>query len=311
MKNSNHFFKFFIEMTADIPEVHLSHFNDLLDILLSLFSDRIKNNNVQFEDERLYYINLLSQKIMAHCFTIKSLIKGVTLSSSINNFSILMLDPFSIYSIERTLIENYLVQNYLSNSLEAEDTLDCRFAIWMRYGINKRNVTPKTDNEKRVVELDQKAIINFDKKIKLSKCYKNLSKQKKESFLKTINKEWKIMFHGEKFYPISWDKLLTGAGIRDGVNNNMYNYLSWHSHTQSLSILQFKEMWDTNSEEESIIMSIKKINRFIAFLIADISLSDENFKNVFLRLDNSNRNLVNHYNLVYRNETYAIKYLNS
>jgi len=55
MKNSNHFFNFFIEMMADIPEKHLSNFEDLLNILLSMFSDRIKDNNVKFENERLYY----------------------------------------------------------------------------------------------------------------------------------------------------------------------------------------------------------------------------------------------------------------
>ncbi len=307
MKNSNHFFNFFIEMMADIPEKHLSNFEDLLNILLSMFSDRIKDNNVKFENERLYYLNLLSQKILVHGFSIKSLTNGITLESSINNFSINMFEPFSIYSIERTLIENYLVQNYLSNSSENEDTLDCRFAIWMRYGINKRNILPESDEEKRVVELDNKAIENFENQIKSKECYKNLSQKKKESFFKTINKEWKILFFEDKFKPISWSELIKEAGIKDGINDKIYNFLSWHAHSQSISILQFKEMWDTNSEQEAIIQSIKKVNMFIAFLIADIILSNNNFKNIYYSLSEEHKNMVNYYNFSFRSDLYMIK----
>jgi len=307
MDDSKNFLKFFIEMMVDIPEMHLSHFQDLLDILLSIFSGRIKDNSAKFGNERLYYLNLLSQKILAHGFSIKSLTNGITLESSINNFSTKMFDPFSIYSIERTLIENYLVQNYLSNSSENEDTLDCRFAIWMRYGINKRNISPESDEEKRVVELDNKAIENFENQIKSKECYKNLSQEKKESFLKTINKEWKILFFEDKFKPLSWNELIKEAGIKEGINDKIYNFLSWHAHSQSISILQFKEMWDTHSEQEALIKSIKKVNMFIAFLIADIILSDNDFKNTYYSLSEEHKNMVNYYNFSFRSDLYMIK----
>ncbi|MET2984845.1 hypothetical protein [Aureibaculum conchae] len=298
-----------IDILYGKAEIHFSMFEKLMDILLCLFADRIEKEKTQFDKERLFYINLLTQKFLVHGFSIKKLIDGITLDSPSKNLSIKMLDPFSIHCLVRTVVENYLVQNYLSNSGLEDDLLQLRFEIWMRYGLIQRNIEPENDEEKRVLELDKKSIENFTKSIKTRKAYLELSENKKASFFKTIEKEWKIIFDKEKFYPVSWKRLMKEAGINDGINDNIYNFLSWHSHSQSISLLQLKNMWDNDSDKETVLISIKKLNMFVGFIISDIIKSDKDFRNSYESLSDEYKELINFYNLSYRGAEYMIKQL--
>ncbi len=307
--NGKSLIKIAIDILNDKPETHFSKFEKLMDILLCLFTDRIEKEKTDFKKERLYYINLLIQKFIVHGFSIKKLIDGITLDSPSKNLKIEILDPFSIHSLVRTVVENYLVQNYLSNSNLEEDTLQLRFEIWMRYGLLQRNIKPENDDEKRVTELDQKSIEILEKSIKTRKGYLELSESKKESFLKTIDKEWKIIFDKDKFYPASWKRLIKESGIKEGINDQIYNFLSWHAHSQSISVLQLKDMWDKNNAEETVLISIKKINMFTGFVISDIIKSDKEFRNSYDSLSEEYRDLINFYNMFYRGEEYMIEQL--
>ncbi len=298
-----------IDILNNKPETHFSKFEKLMDILLCLFVNRIEKKKTHFNNERLYYVNLLTQKFIVHGFSIKKLIDGITLDSPSKNLSIKMLDPFSIHCLVRAIVENYLVQNYLSNSTLENDTLQLRFEIWMRYGLLQRNIEPESDEAKRVSELDKSSIEHLEKSLKTRKAYQELSETKKDSFLKTINKEWKIIFDKEKFYPVSWKRLMQEAGIKDGINDQIYNFLSWHAHSQSISILQLKNMWDKNFDEETVLISIKKLNMFIGFIISDIIKSDKEFRVSYDSLSDEYKDLINFYNLSYRGTEYMIEQL--
>lgn len=307
MKQDN-FIKIAIDILNDNPATHFSNFEKLMDILLCLFTDRIEKKKTEFNNERLYYINLLTQKFIVHGFSIKKLINGITLDSPSKNLKIEMLDPFSIHSLVRTIVENYLVQNYLSNSNLDEDILQLRFEIWMRYGLSQRNIKPENDEEKRVSEFDKKSIETLEKSIKKRKGFLELSEDKKISFFKTINKEWKIIFEKEKFYPVSWKMLMKDSGIADGINDQIYNFLSWHAHSQSISVLQLKNMWDKKNAEETVLISIKKLNMFIGFIISDIIKSDKEFRDSYYSLNEEYKDLINFYNMSYRGTEYMIEH---
>lgn len=298
-----------IDILNDKPETHISKFEKLMDILLCLFTDRIEKEKTQFDKERLYYINLLTQKFIVHGFSIKKLIDGITLDSPSKNLKIEMLDPFSIHCLVRTVVENYLVQNYLSNSNLDDEMLQLRFEIWMRYGLVQRNIEPESDEAKRVSELDKKSIESLENSIKTRKGYLELSETKKASLHKTIDKEWKIIFDKEKFYPVSWKRLMKEAGIKDGINDQIYNFLSWHAHSQSISVLQLKNMWDENFAEETVLISIKKLNMFVGFIISDIIKSDKEFRDSYDSLSNEYKDLINFYNMSYRGTEYMIEQL--
>ena len=309
MKQDN-LIKIALEILSDKPETHLTNYGKLLDTLLCLFTDRIEKKKTKFDKERLYYINLLTQKFIVHGFSIKKLIDGITLTAPSKNLSIKLLDPFSIHTLVRTVVENYLVLSYLSNSNLKDDMLQLRFEIWMRYGLLQRDIEPESEEAKRVSKIDKESIEILNNSIKKRKGYLELSENKKTSLLKTINKEWKIIFDGKKFYPVSWKRLMKEAGINDEVNDQIYNYLSWHSHSQSISLLQLKNMWsEEKMSEETVILSIKKLNMFVGFIISDIIKTDKEFMSSYDSLNSEQKDLINFYNMSYRGTDYMIEQL--
>ncbi|NIK91164.1 hypothetical protein GZ212_03280 [Mangrovimonas sp. CR14] len=305
--NHASFLKIAVDVLDDNPEIHFLHFDKLMDALLSLFKNRIEKKETQFENERNYFINLLTQKFIIHGFSIKKLIDGISLDSRSKNFSIKLIDPFSIHCLVRAIIENYLVQNYISNLNFDNDLLQLRFEIWMRYGLLQRQINPQTDEAKRVHESDKKSIERLDMAIKTRHAYLELTEDKKISFLKTINKEWKITFNHDKFHPLSWKQLMKEAGIKEGINDQIYNFLSWHAHSQSISILQLKNMWDKNFDKQSIFLSIKKLNMFTSFILSDIIKSDNSFRNSYKDLSEEYQDLINFYNFSFREKEHIVE----
>ncbi len=306
MKNEN-LIKLSLENMSKEPEIHLTHFEKLLDVILSFYLYKAEKGDGGYTNERLYFINLLTQKFMLHGFAIKKLISGITLESPSQNLKIPILDPFSIYSIQRTMIETYLVQNYISNISLEEDLLNARFEIWMRYGLLKRGDNFVIAEAKKVLESDKENIKNLEQTIKSRKFFKNLPDEKKSNFLKSYNSEWKFIFDNTKFYPVSWKRLLEEAGINPFICEETYNFLSWHSHSQSISILQLKDMWENDYDKESIRSSIKQLNMYLAFMISDIVLSNDNFRIAYNSLNKDYKEIIDFNNVTFRSIKYSIE----
>lgn len=294
-------------MLDDESDSYLTHFDKLMDVIFDLVNFRVEKEKTNLSNERFYYINLLTQKFLVHAFSIKKLLDGITIESKSSNLKVPISDPFSIQVLIRASIENYLVQNYLSNSLITKNELDGRFEIWMRYGLKQRGIIAETEEEKRVTDSDEKSIHNFEESIKKREFYLNLSDEKKMRFLKTIDKEWKVIFDNDKFYPVSWKRLLKEAGINESITDQTYNLLSWTAHSQSISILQLKDMWNEKFDKVVIRTSMKKLNMFIAFLASDIIRSDKDYQDAYLNLDEDLKAIVNFYNFSYRGKEYAIE----
>ncbi len=301
------FIKLASENLSDDLNAHFSHFEKLMDVLFSLFWEKSEAKNISYKNERLYYLNLLAQKFMLHGFSVKKLVSGITLDSPSKKIKVPIMDPFSIYSLSRSMIETYLVQNYLSNISCDADLLEGRFEIWMRFGLSKRGDSFDSDEAKKVFDLDKKSIEQLDGSIKQRQFYSNLSEEKRIKFLQAAKTEWKFMFDNDKFFPVSWKKLLEEAGIISVICENTYNFLSWHAHSQSISILQLSEMWDMNREESAVRISIKQLNMFIAFLISDIVNAEPNFRKAFNNLNADLQEIVNFYSVPYRDQQFSIK----
>lgn len=304
--NLEQYLKYLLEINSDDNVFRKDHFNKLSTILFTLFSSDLKASPSKSSGERIKNIELISQKFLLHISSIKKILEGVNLESQKDDIKILSSDPFSILIIVRAALETYLVLNYLSNRFNSEDMLQGRYEIWMRYGLKQRNIMPENLEEAKVSKNDKRSILTLSKQIKKKQFYKDLSTEKQKTFLKEIDKNWKIIIDGNKFYPASWKTLLISSGLKDSLCENLYNYLSWHAHTQSISILQLKDMWNGNFDKISIDHSLMKINMLTAFLISDISVSQELFQNAFNNLDDESKRLVNSYNISYRGEKYLV-----
>lgn len=303
--NQGYYIQYGLELLGGDLNTEMNHFEKISDVLLALYISRIDNKQTNFHGERKYYINLIAQKFLLHINSVKKLTEGISFKSKSKDFETIIKDPFSISILVRGAIENYLVLNYISNRFRDEDLLSGRFDIWLRFGLTKRGILPENDEEKKVHRSDQVSIELLTERIKKRQFFKDLSQQKQETFLRQINKEWKFTFKEDKFFPASWKDLIYDSGLKSHIGQNVYNYLSWHAHTQSISVIQLKDMWNENFDEFSTKVSISKLNMFSSFLISDIIQNDTEFKIAFDSMSEDLRELINFYNYSYRGEKYV------
>lgn len=280
-----------------------NHFDNVVEALLSIFynSDKI---NPYYKGERLYHINLLTQKLMLHSHAVKNLLLGYNLKLRTNPIPIPILDPFSVFVLKRAIIENFLTINYLSLSTNVEEA-ELRFKIWMMYGLSKRNCSDiKTEVAQNIQNLDLLSINSLKEEIIQSTFYKNLEIKYQNSFFKTLNNDWKIIFNNTKYYVLSWKKLLDYIGLKEEIKSDIYNFLSWHTHSQSLSTLQLAEMYDSGMDLINIKISTKELSTFVSFLINDLLLIDCDFENAYKGLSDYQHEIITFYNNAFREYDY-------
>ena len=294
--------KVIIENLSDDFQTLIGHYDNLVQALSTCFYERNKRNQT-YKTERLYHINLLTQKFILHCHAIKNILSGYNLS--INNVpEIHILDPFSIFVLKRALIENYLTINYLTLSTNEEEA-ELRFKIWMKFGLSKRDCFELISEKAESVHIsDLINIETLDKEIRQSEYFCRLSPEKQVNLFKIFKKDWKIIFKDNLFNVVSWQKLIDYTGMKEEIKGNIYNFLSWHSHSQSISTLQLAEMYNSRMDVKNIKISTKELSIFVAFLLNDLIIIDKGFEEVYLDLTNYQKEIFTFYNHSFRLENY-------
>jgi hypothetical protein len=297
--------KVWIESLSDNFDVLFEHYSQLLDALLFLIFNEEKTK--EFENERLYHIDLLSQKFILHAHAVKNIIPGYNLN--ISSKQIPILDPSSVIILKRALIENYLTIDYL-NERNNENLANIRFNIWMYQGLINRKIDDlKSLNAAKTKESDFESLRHFKAKIQESDIFCNLKKEDQIALFKNIKINWKIEFSNCCYKTVSWQTLLNSIGLKDKIGKDLYNFLSWHAHSQSISSLQLAEMYDTGMDKVNIKLSTQDLSVFTAFLINDLILLDKNINSYYKNLPDYQKQLILFYNHFYRDESFIFEKL--
>lgn len=279
------------------------HYDNLVKSLFTLFHYRNKANPYH-SSERLYHVNLLTQKMMFHSHAAREILKGYNVDLPYAKMHI--YDPFSVFVLHRAILENFLTLNYLTRSTGNEEA-EVRFQIWMMYGLSQRNCNDiESEEASYVQECDLHSIKECIDVIKKSNLYYILDESKKETLFKAIKNDWKIIFNESSFYAAPWKKLLEFTGINENIRSDMYNFLSWHSHSQSISTLQLAIMY--NDERMDIVntrLSTKELSMLVAFLINDLLFIDNTYIAAYDQLSDKQKEIITFYNNTFRDKKYA------
>lgn len=284
---------------------------NLEEILLlanTLMFDRT-NEILSLENERLNISNLLVKKVLLHGSTISINLKN--LSYPIKNYSERnIFYPISLNVILRSLLECYLTMNHI-NFAETEEEKEIRFKIWSQYGLRQRKKMTFSilkSEGRSVQENDEKEIHELVNQIKNSIIYQNIDEDKRETFLNQISKDWKFGFRGKTYIKYSWKELLDKSGINKECSIDLYNYLSWFSHSSSISIYQLRDLYKDSGEMVELIIKngIRETALLIALTITDLIEVNPKLKQKFNILTQKDKDLINTYNLFFRNESYTI-----
>jgi hypothetical protein len=291
-------YKVGIESLSDDFQTLFRHYDNLVQALLTCFYDRDKIIP-GYDNERLYHVNLLTQKFLLHCHATKNILLGYNLNLK-NVPPIHIFDPFSVFVLKRALIENYLTINYLTLSTNNEEA-ELRFKIWMMFGLSKRDCSElKSEMAKNVHASDLKSIESLDQEIRQSEYFRRLSHEKQISLFKTFKRDWKIIFKANGFTVASWQKLIDYTGMNEVIRNDIYNFLSWHSHSQSISTLQLEEMYDSGMDLLNVKLSTKKLSIFVAFLLNDLIILDKGYEESYKHLTDYQKEIITFYNHAFR-----------
>lgn len=261
-----------------------------------------------FESERDHISNLLIQKVLLHGASIMRLADGI-------DFPLRYIptpqikDPFSIHILFRGLIESYLTLHHINFS-DSEEENEIKFKIWIQYGLRQRGkitFSSLSTEDQNQLENEKNEIDNLITEITSSLFFTSLDRVKKETFLTQIERDWKFGFRDKTYLKFSWQQLLDETGVNKVLFCDTYNFLSWFAHSNCISLYQLRDMYKLNGEEQEIINLMKETSIFIVLACTDLMRKDKILKNQYQKLDQADKDLINIYNYVFRDNNYTIE----
>jgi hypothetical protein len=279
---------------------------ETISIVHTLIHNRTFDNKY-FASERLQISNLLLQKVILHGSTILNLVNGIVIPTKSTKI-IKLKDPISMNVLFRGLLESYLTLNHLNFS-ETEEENEIKFKIWIQYGLRQRSKMKFTELQQQASLLLEKEKIDIEtimNEVTSSSFYKTLDNDKQETFLQQLERDWKLGFRTNTYIKFSWQELLDKSGINAELFSGTYNLLSWFAHSTCISLWQLNEMYEQNRAETETINIMKDSAVFIALACTDLLKKDKELKFQYDRLLQDDKDLINMFNFVFRDETYSI-----
>ena len=219
----------------------------------------------------------VSTKIVLHSLAIGKLLEG-TFVTSIGQIDHYALDFPSMGSLARSLLESYLLFNYIFVRHEDYENKKLYHQIWKLGGLLDRQTFIATSEEMRNVQISEISNIESIKNYIINhEIYSNLTKNEKKEALKG---KWRTGKH--------WNDIAEETGIHSHFFKMLYAYLSSHVHTGYISILQISQAFNKETQEKLAIIYIH-ISLVIAshFIISYSNL----FSDVKLYLENNKDDL--------------------
>ncbi len=270
-----------------------------------------------FNSQILQDNNLLYQKCHLHGCSIHALSTGIKITNTDLGINQIINDPFSINVIFRTLLETFLTF-YFVNFSPTDEENQARHLIWIIFGLYQRQKIKIADVSNPLLKMNETKLReekqNIEKLLLILykyESYKNLSHDKKVTLNKTLKSEWKIIFSGESFRTTNFPQILDLVGIRMEIYSNIYNNLSWSAHSTSISISQFKDLW--NNERNDILIqnnTLMHTSSFLSFMTADLIRKDHEYYSSYLQLSQYQKDLLNFYNYYFRGNDKTIERIN-
>lgn len=224
-------------------------------------------------------IETLIFKMIFNSYSIINLSKGYEVSYK-KELKGNIIDYASIFSITRTLIENYLTLYYIYIDTKEESEMIFRYKLWESSGLISRQGYDLPNSDDNLIQ--KFASKKAEEKIILEKLileleqmeeYKQLDKQKLK----------KLKTYGLPRIE-SWHTLIEKSNLRNEFFKNIYSHFSNYSHSEYISILQIKQGSYSIKNQQTltntrICLNITKIinSLVIEYLVASFKIVEINY----------------------------------
>jgi uncharacterized protein (UPF0335 family) len=299
---------------------------DVTKIVQSIQLGRYNEKDL-FTVDRLHDCNLLYQKAYLHGLSILKLSKGIHVEMPSFNKIVSLNDPVSIALLVRGLLETYLTFYHI-NFADNNDKRDTSYISWIVFGLKQRQKLKfeKPDeslihtNRKLYDKYNQMYISNMQRleeekrvldnnveALKRTAVFSSFDLENQKNYIKQISREWKFGYSNNKYQPIGYQDILNNVGIRISSFSNLYNHLSWPTHSTSVAMSQIADMWNQGRMDILFLNnSLIYTNLFLSLMSRDILINDPDYMIGYNELSQEKKDLMNFYNYYFRGNDFTI-----
>jgi len=277
---------------------------------------------------RLHDSNLLYQKAYLHGLSILKLSKGIPVEMPPFNKVVSLNDPVSIAILVRGLLETYLTFYYI-NFADDDDTRDTSYISWIVFGLKQRlKLKFEKPDENLIIthreiydKYNQMYISNMQRleeekqvlgknieALKRTTVFSFFDLETQRNYIKQLSREWKFEYSDNKYQPIGYQDVFNRIGIRLSSFSNLYNHLSWPTHSTSVAMSQIADMWNQGRMDVLFLNnSLIYTNLFLSLISRDILISDPDFMIGYKKLSQEKKDLLNFYNYYFRGKDFTVE----
>jgi len=286
---------------------------DLLNIYADYLLQTIKNHHTEpvktFADRDARMIN---QMIFTKVLHIRQVVNGVSFTLSGGSALNAIIDPTIVAALIRNVYETVSMFNLIYRHTKTDDEKLILYNLWVIAGLNYRQkfesliITPEDEQK---LKDEKQHVGNLVIEIEKTQLYIGLDQKDKEKIQSKIKeKDFKIRFDNNKVIFLHWQELCDTMGVKFGLFDQIYTYLSLNSHPSNVAVFQFGEMFynQDNAFLDLTNYNLRELFILLSIFIADyIHLFPEALK-TFENLPLINQLVLNGYNRVARDDEYSI-----
>lgn len=288
--------------------------NDLADIFLEHLWNVL---NVHHNDKVYSYAHkdakLLNQMMFTKLTHLKVLLKGVGYQGTDGQKLNDIIDPTIVASLVRNVFETSALFNLLFRQTNSEEETTIVYNLWSIAGLKYRqrfDSNIQTEESKKKLADENKQIADLIKQIKDTEKYKNLNNRSQRKIETKIDKkDFRISFDGNNVKSYSaWQDLCDVMELKKEIFDNVYTFFSLYSHPSQVSVFQFENMFDRESEafKSLTAFNFKYCFSFLSVFIADYIHLFPQVKATFETLPIEKQIAINSFNKMLRGNDFSI-----
>lgn len=295
-------------MCATIPDCI-----NMLDIYTSFFTKVLSKDE---DGESLTVADIeakqLFNMILSKSLHLKKLLEGVTYNVYKSAKAFNVIDPTIVAILIRNIYETVAVFNLIYIKPKIKEEKNMIYQLWVLSGLKYRQCfEDNADTSESIEKLksERKQISDIELAIKTSKLFEQLDCKSQKSILNKIRRrDYKIIFDDDKVKPLHWYELADVMGLKKGLMDNIYNFLSLYTHPSNVSVFQHADLLSPAEQESPkvILFNLKTANLLFSVFIADYIHLFPDVLSVFEELTLMDQVAINFHNTTARSYDYSI-----
>jgi hypothetical protein len=199
------------------------------------------------------YDKILLQTVLSKAMNLKNILSGVSFQDDvfrIENF----IDPVVLTTVARNLFETVCTFETLNIVPQSQEQKELIFTLFLISGYKNRqnfNYSELEDDLKQQAVEEARMIENYTQNIHESNLYQSLSLDSQHRIDNAI-KNYKYRFYfneNNEVVKLDWEEVLPHVGIQGSLLRKIYAQLSIHAHPSFISVMQFGQMFELESQQ--------------------------------------------------------------